>query len=287
MKAVHQQLHTEGRAVPWTQLCRLLAVPRSTLYYPPRPHQRCEAVDEPLAAQIKAIIEERPAFGVRRVHVQLTKARGLTVNRKKVRRIMRLKRWTVRHRPAGRRPRAEKRKSIAERPDERWATDLAYVPCGRDGCAVFAPVLDCCTREVLGWELAPTGRAATAARALEDALLARFGTLHGAPAGLRLRHDNGLVFGSRQYVSLVRSYGLTQEYIAPHTPEQNGLCERFIRTFKEECVWLHTFTSIEDARTHITAFITYYNTQRYHQSLKYTTPKQHHTNLTHADKSPQ
>jgi putative transposase len=211
MNAVAQQLHAEGRVLPWTQLCRLLDMPRSTLYYQPRPRKRSEAVDETIAAQIREIIEERPAFGVRRVHVQLTRGRGLVVNCKKVRRIMRLKHWTLRHRPVGRRPRAEKRVSIAERPDERWATDLAYVPCGRDGHAVFAPVIDSCTREVLGWELAPTGRAATAARALEDALLARFGTLHGAPAGLRLRHDNGLVFGSRQYVSLVRGYGLTQE----------------------------------------------------------------------------
>jgi putative transposase len=279
MSAVHQQLHSEAITVPWTQLCRLLGVPRSTLYYQPHPRQRDEAVDEPLAAQIKEIIEERPAFGVRRVHVQLTKARGLTVNRKKVRLIMRLKRWTMRQRPCGRRPRAEKRKSIAAHPNERWATDLAYVPCGRDGYAVFAPVIDCCTREILGWELARTGRASTAARALEDALLARFGTLRGAPPGLKLRHDNGLVFGSRQYVALASDYGLTQEYIAPHTPEQNGLCERFIRTFKEECVWLHSFTSLANAREHITTFITYYNTQRYHQALNYTTPYQHHQNL--------
>ena len=279
MNAVQQQLLSEEVRVPWQKLCRWLGVARSTLYYQPHPRRRDEAVDEPLAAQIKEIIEERPAFGVRRVHVQLTKARGLTVNRKKVRRIMRLKRWTMRQRPSGRRPRAEKRKSIAERPNERWATDLAYIPCGRDGCAVFAPVIDCCTREVLGWELAPTGRAATAARALEDALLARFGTLRGAPPGLKLRHDNGLVFGSRQYVALAQDYGLTQEYIAPHTPEQNGLCERFIRTFKEECVWRHTFTSITHARAQITAFITYYNTQRYHQALNYTTPCQHHQHL--------
>ena len=112
MNAVHPQLHTEGRTVPWTQLCRLLGVPRPTLYYQAHPRQRDEAVDEPLAAQIKEIIEKRPAFGVRRVHVQLTKARGLTVNRKKVRRIMRLKRWTMPQRPCGRRPRAEKRRSI-------------------------------------------------------------------------------------------------------------------------------------------------------------------------------
>ena len=104
MNAVQQQLHSEGRRVPWQKLCRWLGVPRSTLYYQPRPRQRNEAVDEALAGQIKEIIVERPAFGVRRVHVQLTKARGLTVNRKKVRRIMRLKRWTMRQRAAGRRP---------------------------------------------------------------------------------------------------------------------------------------------------------------------------------------
>jgi putative transposase len=279
MNALQQQLLAEGRRVPWLKLCRWLGVARSTLYYQPHPRQCDDAIDEPLAAQIKEIIEERPAYGVRRVHIQLTKARGLCVNRKKVRRIMRLKHWTMRQRPSGRRPRAEKRRSVAERPNERWATDLAYVPCGRDGYAVFAPVIDCCTREVVGWELAPTGRAATAARALEDALLARFGTLHGAPAGMKLRHDNGLVFGSRQYVALARDYGLTQEYIAPHTPEQNGLCERFIRTFKEECVWLHTFQSLADARAKIRTFIYHYNTQRYHQALNYLTPSQHYQNL--------
>jgi transposase InsO family protein len=58
------------------------------------------------------------------------------------------------------------------------------------------PVIDCCTREVLGHAVERTGRAKTAERALEEALLARFGTLRSAPPGMRLRHDNGLVFGS-------------------------------------------------------------------------------------------
>lgn len=148
MSAVHQQLLSEGRRVAWVRLRRLLGMARSTLYYHPHPPRRNGAVDGELAALIKEIIEERPAFGVRGVHVQLTKARGLRVNRKKVRRVMRLKGWTMRQRSRGRgrRPRAEKSKSVAERPDERWATDLAYVPCGTDGYAVFAPVIDCRTR---------------------------------------------------------------------------------------------------------------------------------------------
>jgi putative transposase len=70
----------------------------------------------------------------------------------------------------------------------------------------------------------------------------------GAPSGSKLHHDNGLVFGSRGYRALVQDYGLTQEYIAPYTAEQNGLCERFIRTFKEECCWIQRFASMAEAR---------------------------------------
>ena len=70
-----------------------------------------------------------------------------------------------------------------------------------------------------------------------------FGTLRNAPHGMLLRHDNGLVFGSRQYRAVVKDYGLTQEYITPYTPRQNGLCERFIKTFKEELCWTRRFKS--------------------------------------------
>ena len=47
-----------------------------------------------------------------------------------------------------------------------------------------------------------------------------------------LRSDNGLVFTSRSYTALVKSYGLKQEFITPYTPQQNGLVERMIRTLK-------------------------------------------------------
>ena len=89
-----------------------------------------------------------------------------------------------------------------------------------------------------------------------------------------MRHDNGLVFGSRAYRALVRDYGLTQEYIAPYTPEQNGLCERFIRTFKEECAWQHRFDNLAAARATVARYIEHYNTQRTHSALNYNTPRQ-------------
>ena len=58
-----------------------------------------------------------------------------------------------------------------------------------------------------------------------------------------LRSDNGLVFTSRSYTALVRSYGLRQEFITPHGPEQNGMVERVVRTLKEQCVHRHCFES--------------------------------------------
>ena len=71
---------------------------------------------------------------------------------------------------------------------------------------------------------------------MEQALIARYGSLGCVAAPFLLRSDNGLVFTSRSYTALVRSYGLQQEFITPHCPQQNGMVERVIRTLKEQCV---------------------------------------------------
>jgi putative transposase len=92
----------------------------------------------------------------------------------------------------------------------------------------------------------------------------RFGSTQGAPEGLRLRHDNGLVFGSRRYVASIRDDRLTQENITPYTPEENGMRERFIRTMKEEFAWQHTFDSLEEARSAMRTWIEWDNAGRPH-----------------------
>ena len=111
----------------------------------------------------------------------------------------------------------------------------------------MALVIDCHSRELLGWHLSRSGKPKTAESALEQALIARFGTLGRVPAPFLLRSDNGLAFTSRSFTALVRSYGLRQEFITPHSPEQNGLVERVIRTLKEQCVHRHRFESLQHA----------------------------------------
>ncbi|PTX94063.1 hypothetical protein DB345_21120 [Spartobacteria bacterium LR76] len=161
-------------------------------------------IDPVLEQRIKELIETQAAFGIRSVWAWLRFVEGLQINRKKVERIMRLRRWTLMARRAGQRPRAQASRSIAEAPNQRCATDIALVHCGINGWCAMVSVIDGCTREILGWELDHTARAKTGERATEGALLNRFGWLHGAPPGLALRHDNGLVFGSRLYRSTIR-----------------------------------------------------------------------------------
>lgn len=277
MKKVQNHFLASGKNVPVHRLCRWLGLARSTAYYQAR--QRTERpLDEAMVARIKRIHEEEPACGVRGTWSRLRFRDGIPVNRKKVHRIMKRKGWTLSKRRSGQRPRAKGKSSITAEPNQRWATDLAMLRCGEDGWCVFVPVIDCCTREILGYALEKTGRAKTAERALEDALLSRFGTLRSAPKRMLLRHDNGLVFGSRQYRAVVRDYGLQQEYITPYTPQENGLCERFIKTFKEEFAWVRNYRSIKHARFALRAWINHYNTRRPHQALRYQTPTQYHQN---------
>ncbi|HEY5806796.1 MAG TPA: integrase core domain-containing protein [Povalibacter sp.] len=82
----------------------------------------------------------------------------------------------------------------------------------------------------------------------------------------------GLVFTSRSYTALVRGYSLRQEFITPHTPEQNGLAERVIRTLKDQCVHRHRFETLQHASRVIGDWISFYNNRRPHQSLGMKTP---------------
>jgi putative transposase len=79
---------------------------------------------------------------------------------------------------------------------------MCRVWCGRDGWSTLALVIDCHTRELLGWHLSRSGRSKTAESALEQALIARYGHLGRVDRPFLLRSDNGLVFTSRSYTRL-------------------------------------------------------------------------------------
>jgi putative transposase len=264
IEAIRQGLKEDGFEVSISKLCAWFGVPRRTVYY--REQKSPPKVQPRFAEPIKAMIEEEPSFGYRTV------AGLLGFNKNTVQRVFQLKGWQVKKRPTGHRPRIEALPSKAQAPNQRWSTDLCRVWAGRDGWCSLALVIDCHTRELLGWHLSRSGKATTAGSALEQALIARFGTLGRVPESFLLRSDNGLVFTSRKYTALVRSYGLQQEFITPHCPQQNGMVERVIRSLKEQCVHRHRFETLQHASRVISDWIAFYNHRRPHQALKMKTP---------------
>ncbi|WP_238532232.1 hypothetical protein [Xanthomonas phaseoli] len=123
----------EGVSVPMTKLCHWFGVARRTTYY--KPTRSPAKVKPELAEPIKKMIETEPSFGYRTV------AALLGMNKNTVQRIFQLKGWQVRKRALGQRPRIEAKVSRAEKPDQRWATDLCRVWGGKDGWLSLALVI--------------------------------------------------------------------------------------------------------------------------------------------------
>ncbi|MCW5891246.1 MAG: transposase family protein [bacterium] len=175
--------------------------------------------------------------------------------------------------PSGDRPAGEPQEDAPHPEAER----LAGLVCGRDGWCHLTAIIDCYDRTIVGWRLATSGIAGGAAAALEEALRAR--RIDAASPPLVLRSDNGVVFGAKAFVAVARRYGLTQEYSTPYTPQPNGLIERFFLTLKQECVWLHRFTSRDHAFTAVADWLDKYARERPHSALGYRTPKAYREQL--------
>lgn len=260
------------------RICRVLDVPRSAVARIEHPAEAPTArrpLDAFLVERIRELIAKHPTYGYRRLWAMLRFRDGLLVNKKAVYRILKAKSWFCHERRRTPRPRVHGRLSIAPRSNERWAIDVTHIDCGTDGWGHLAAVIDCHDREIVGYEFSLRGRAKEAERALEGACLYRFGTLRPQGQVPVVRSDNGLIFQSRRFRAALRDYRLSQEFITPYTPEQNGVIERFFRSLKEECVWQHNFRSFTEARQAIRRWIEHYNEERPHQSLGYLSPRQY------------
>ena len=262
-----------AEGVPLSLLCRTLGVSRAGFYKrqrapgarAPRPRPDNEA----LAQRIRTILDREETFGYRRVWAWLRFKEGGVVNRKTVHRIMQRNGWQCRlwHRPARRPKPTWVTCSTVDQPDRLWATEPTKIWCGQDGWASLVGVLDAGSRECVGARFARQGRAVEAVDALEQGIVQRYGRLRQVPAGLRLRHDNGSIFLARLFVGTAQQLAITQEFIPRSSPEYNGVIERFFRTLKQECVWLHHFESFEEAERIIMAWIERYNSERQHSVL--------------------
>jgi putative transposase len=89
---------------------------------------------------------------------------------------------------------------------------------------------------------------------------------------LKLRHDHGSQYMSDHFLKEIAFLGIESSPAFVRAPEGNGCAERFIRTLKENLLWVRTFETIEELRQALLAFRETYNTDWLIERHNFMTP---------------
>lgn len=222
-----RRLVAEGYAL--ATVARVLQVSRQALYRTPKPRsapQRRPAAD-PVEA---AIIEEATANqtdGYRMVCAFVRRRLGVAVNRKRVLRVMRERKLIQRRRPLARRKRPGFFR--VERPRQLWQLDMTSVWVAEHGWCYLMAAIDCCTREIVAWELSLRCRADEAIAVVE-----RAATVHGIePGELVLGSDNGSAFTARRFREKLAKLGIRHRRGGYRDPESQAFIESWFGKLKQ------------------------------------------------------
>jgi putative transposase len=243
-----------------------------------KPRRRRPVSDEPTLRQQVQTLADQPrhrTFGYRRMGALLRRD-GVSVNHKTVRRIMNdlgLSRPKFAYK-SQRPKRVEKMRPT--RPNQGWQIDMTSFALSDFTPLFLVTVVDCCTREIVGWTLERRCRAGEWTAAVRLALESR--SLMEKTAccalGLVLRSDNGSQPCSKKFVEFLHAHGVQGQYTGYDAPDDNAYVERLMRTIKEEEIWPNLWDTLGEARQAIEAYVKYYNEQRIHSALDYQTPSE-------------
>jgi transposase InsO family protein len=267
------------------RVTRIWGVSRATLYRHRRPAGVAErkrpgpcgaTSDDDLVAAIRQLLTGSPFHGEghRKLWARLRFA-GLRTSRRRVLRLMR-EHGLLAHQRAGRPhgSRAHDGRITTERVDVMWGSDLTSVMTGEGQAAVFIAV-DHCSAECVGIHASRSADRFEALEPVKQAVRERFGAFaKGVAAGLRLRHDHGSQYVSHHFQSEIRFLGIESSPAFVREPEGNGCAERFIRTLKENLLWVRRFATVEELRLALQAFKETYNRTWIIERHGYQTPAQ-------------
>jgi putative transposase len=267
------------------RVTRLWGISRATLYRHRRPTKVVERKrpgpcgarsDEDLVAAIRQLLQDSPFHGegYRKLWARLRFA-GIRTSRRRVLRLMQAHDLLAPQR-AGR-PRGSKAHDgtiTTERVDLMWGTDLTSVMTGEGQAAVFI-ALDHCSAECVGLHASHSANRFEALEPVKQAVRERFGAFAKAIAtGLQLRHDHGSQYVSHDFQAEIRFLGIESSPAFVREPEGNGCAERFIRTLKENLLWVRHFATVEELRLALQAFKELYNQTWIIERHGYQTPAQ-------------
>jgi transposase InsO family protein len=266
-------------------------LPRSTIYFHRRQEsmpieQRPEAKkrgpqgpcsDEELVGRVRRILAESPFHGkaYRKVWARL-RYQGIRTSKERVRRLMREQGLQAPQRvghPHG--LKAHDGTIITERPDEMWGTDATTTVTAEEGQVFVSVAVDHYTGACIGLHASLSGNRFEALEPIRQGVREHFdGFDQGIAAGLAIHHDHGSAYMSDDFQAELPFFGMISSPSFVREPEGNGVAERFIRTLKENLLWVRTITTLAELVEALREFPRRYNEKWLIERHGYRTPSQ-------------
>ena len=241
--------------------CRLVELDRGTYRYHALPDRNVE-----LAGRLRALAAQYPRYGSPMLY-NLIRNEGTVVNHKRVERIYRLEKLSLRRKRSRKKLRHLRvALPIATRRDEVWSMDFIFDRLASGRQLKSLTMVDHCTRESPAIHSDHSIRGKDVVEVLEG--LHRSGR---TPSVLVM--DNGSEFRSKVMAKWASDRGVLLHFIEPGKPPQNAYCESFNGRFREECLDMNVFETVPGARLIIEIWRKGYENIRPHSGLKGRTPK--------------
>lgn len=253
-----------------SRMCRVLSVSTSGYYaWRERPQSTRSQRQQRLTAAIEDSFKaSHETYGARRVRADLIDS-GERIGRHTVGRLMQrlglepktVKRFrvTTNSRKTIAAPNLLAQDFRAERPDQRWVSDVTFIPT-RQGWLYLAVIIDLFSRAVVGWAMDSRLQRSLVIDALRMALQRR------SPQALDLVHsDQGSQYTAAEYQALVGAHGAQCSMSRKGCCWDNAVAESFFHTLKTELVHHNDYRLRTHAQTSIFSYIEgFYNRKRRH-----------------------
>ena len=231
-----------------------------------------------LLIQIEQLKADHPFWGYRRVWAYLKYRQGLTVNRKRIYRLMKENNLLVMPNARLKAIRAkypQRSKPKATKPNQYWGIDMTKVLIQSSGWLYLVIVFDWFSKKIIGYSLKMRSRADDWLEALNLACNNQFpqGTLFKEEE-LFLISDNGSQPTSQKFMRACSILEIKQIFASYDNPKGNADTERVLRTMKEDLIWLKEWNSPFEFEVDLKSWIRCYNEDFPHSSLSYKTPVQ-------------
>ena len=255
-----------------SEMCRFFEVSRSG-YYDYVKRMDVPARDLPLAEKIRECQEHsHSTYGYRRVHIWLER-QGIHKNPKTVLRVMqkynllsevRRKKYHNYTNGVYKYPNHLARDFRADRPNEKWVTDISYIRTGQ-GFLYLSVIRDLYDNSIVAYK---TGTEQNINLVLSTIRAAK--RKEKVTGSLHLHSDQGFQYTSQAYYSLTKSYHITPSMSSRGNPYDNAMAENFFSILKTECIYRTKLKTYEEARLLIDEYIQFYNNERIQLKTKLT-----------------